>query len=135
MPPQGNPRVRRAAADGAWGAGGEPVAIRFVDKTPAATEADTPADAAAAHAPQAPAVGPDAAAPDACEPSASPRPKPRRRKADAEPAPAGPEGGDVAPAAEAPGVPEAASAALPGFEDSPKPKRRRGAARPYWGFG
>ena len=109
------------------------MAIRFVDKTPATTEADTPADAAA-HDPQAPAVGPDAAEPGACEPIASPRPKPRRRKADAEPAPAGPEGGD-ADAAEAPKGPEAASAALPGFEDSPKPKRRRGAARPYWGFG
>ena len=113
------------------------MAIRFVDKTPATTEADTPADAAA-HDPQAPAVGPDAAEPGACKPIASPRPKPRRRKADAhadaEPAPAGPEGGD-ADAAEAPKGPEAASAALPGFEDSPKPKRRRGAARPYWGFG
>ena len=144
MPPHGDPRVRGAAADGARSAGGEPVAIRFVDKTPATTETDMPADAAA-RAPQGPAVDQDAAQPDEHTPDehapdehaqpAPPRPAPRRRRPDAVPAPTEPEGDDAPPPAEVPGEPEAASATLPGFEDRPKPKRRRGAARPYWGFG
>ena len=105
------------------------MAIRFVDKTPATTETDAPADHAI-QPPQEPVADPEAAE---GEPPAPPRPARRRRKADA-PASTGPEG-DAAPDSQASGEPAATSAALPGFEDRPKPKRRRGAARPYWGFG
>lgn len=122
------------------------MAIRFVSIEPA-PETTGPTDAT-----DGPEV-PETQEPDEVGPSEAPRPAPRPRRARG-----GGKRGDAVPAAEAAGDGESLSppaeatedgerlsppaeaaaqppapAALPGFEDRPKPRRR--AARPYWGFG
>lgn len=119
------------------------MAIRFVNTEPVA-ETPEPPEAAAVVPPRSrrrsaeTEPAPDAAAP---EETPDPAPRPRRRggadRGDVEPAAAaddvaGPTPTDVAIPPDAV-LPEAVAAALPGFEERPKPRRR--AARPYRGFG
>ena len=105
------------------------MAIRFVSIEPAADTSGPAEPPGSTEAPD-PAAPPETgeAAPPA-EPCPGPKPRSRAGTKRREAAPAADDASAVPPAAGGPAEP----GALPGFEDRPKPRRR--AARPYWGFG